>query len=284
MRVFIFGIDALDYNLVKKWNLKGFKQKEYKKVVIPKEIELLSTPALWATIITGQLPEKHGIRSGWYVGKYKHPFISKIRLLIKKMNMDKEVHKMLMSSKILNKVLTKVIQKRRIKQEFKLNCPTIFDFCKSIHIGVPSYDELPELAYDIVKKQFEVFDGEMSKLSWEKLVRLRFEKSKKAMFKRINENWDLFMVYFAVLDHIQHVYFNDLEYIKKYYKEVEELVKKVKKRLPKNTLVLILSDHGMKRGIHARYAFYSSNVKLGLKRPKLTDFYKLIEDKVLASA
>jgi hypothetical protein len=284
MKVFIFGIDALDYNFVKKWNLKGLKQKEYGRVIIPEEIELLSTPTLWATIITGQLPEKHGIKPGWYIGEYRRPLITKFRLIVKRLNTDKKVYEVLMSSKILNKTIVKLIQGKRVKQKFRLKCPTFFDSTRSVHINVPTYDKLPEIAYDIVKKQFEVFDGKMSKLSWEKLVRRRFEKTKRIMFKRISENWDLFMVYFAVLDHIQHVYFNDIKYIKRYYKEMEGLVKKVKRKLTKDILVLIISDHGMKRGIHTRYAFYSSNIKLNLKKPKLTDFYKVVKDRVLTNA
>jgi predicted AlkP superfamily pyrophosphatase or phosphodiesterase len=284
MKVFIFGIDALDYELVKKWNMNEFKQKEFGKVIIPKEIELLSTPTLWATIITGQLPKVHGVQPGWYVGEYKYPLASKLRLLVKKLNMDKQAHKTLMSSKFLNNMVTKLIQQNRVKQEFKLKCPTFFDNVKSFHVGVPTYDKLPEIAYDIVKKQFEVFEGNMTRIEWEKLVRTRFENTKKTLFENLDKKWDLSMVYFAAIDHIGHVYYDDEEHVKRYYEEVAEIVKKVKKKLDKDTLVLMVSDHGMKRGIHTRYAFYSSNKKLGLKKPRLTDFYDIVTGRVTNNA
>ena len=61
MRVFVIGIDALEYDLVKKWNLKELKQKEYGKVKIPKVVwkgrKVFLTVPIWVSFYTGVEPE-----------------------------------------------------------------------------------------------------------------------------------------------------------------------------------------------------------------------------------
>ncbi len=105
-----------------------------------------------------------------------------------------------------------------------------------------------------------------------------FESKKQDTFKKLKENWKIFMTYFYVLDPIQHVFYYDEDFIKKMYEEIDSLVSEIKKKLGKKTLVLVIADHGQKNGRHTGYGFYSSNKKLKLNNPKITDFFTLVKN------
>ncbi len=284
MKVFIFGVDALDYDLVEKWNMKGLKQKEYKKLQIPKEIETLSTPTLWATIITGELPNEHGVNYGWMVDEYKYPLVLKLRKIVHKTKIENIILKTITTHKFFRKIVTEIVKKNRIKQEFKLKCPTIFDDVNSIEIGVPTYSKTEENTYKIHKNMIGFLQEKLDENKWEKIIRNKFEDVKRTLFENLNKDWELFMVYFGVIDYIGHTFFDNETKIKSYYKEIEELVIKIKKQLKDDIVFFIVSDHGMKIGLHTRYAFYSSNIELEIGNPKLTDFYNIVKSKVTSNA
>jgi hypothetical protein len=67
------------------------------------------------------------------------------------------------------------------------------------------------------------------------------------------------------------------EYIVEAYKEMDKTVKLIKDKIQGvEHLLLIISDHGQKRGIHTPYGFWSCNKKLGLNVPKITDFADVV--------
>ena len=57
MKILIIGIDALEYNLVKKYNLKNLKQAQYIKIKVPinKELKKPTTPSVWASFLAGKI-------------------------------------------------------------------------------------------------------------------------------------------------------------------------------------------------------------------------------------
>ena len=65
-----------------------------------------------------------------------------------------------------------------------------------------------------------------------------------------------------------------------HYMKFNEFVGKLKEKLSDDTLVFIISDHGQKNGLHTNYGFYSSNIKLGVKNPKISDFKEILEKKI----
>ena len=89
------------------------------------------------------------------------------------------------------------------------------------------------------------------------------------------------MQYFYVLDGIQHVFFKNKMKMMNYYMLFNEFVGKVKENISDDTMVLVISDHGQENGLHTPYGFYSSNIKLGLKNPKISDFKGLIEKRII---
>jgi adenylosuccinate synthase len=111
-------------------------------------------------------------------------------------------------------------------------------------------------------------------------VKKLFEENLKRTFEILNNssNFQLFMCYFKFLDSIQHICFKEEVYIKRCYLKIEDVVRKIKKKTNKNDLVLIISDHGfdLEKGDHSNHGFYSSNIKLNLNNPKITDFFDII--------
>ena len=56
-----------------------------------------------------------------------------------------------------------------------------------------------------------------------------------------------------------------------------EFVGNLKKIIPDDMVLLIVSDHGQENGLHTNYGFYSCNKKLDLDTPKISDFKEVIE-------
>ena len=74
-KVFVIGLDCLDYYIVENLNCKEFLQKVHKKLetIINPEVGEPSTEEIWISIITGVPPEVHKVRAGQAKdGKVKH--------------------------------------------------------------------------------------------------------------------------------------------------------------------------------------------------------------------
>lgn len=274
-KVCILGLDALEYDLVEKWDLKTLKQKEYGKVELPlNKGDLVFTPTIWASFITGKYPKEHGIRSD---RKWDNVFIELAGKLKKKLVRDWGFNSFLRlptkSFAIKLGFKYKTIGKNSLKSE------TIFDWVGNpVVISVPGYNEWNEILE--VRNLVQLARSEKIPASVARDKGMNVHKKKESIFfKKLNSKWKLFMVHFFLLDVVQHLYHSDEDYIKENYEMICELVKKTKRKInEKETLVIIVSDHGQKEGLHTRYGFYSSNKKLGLKNPKITDFFSIIEE------
>jgi len=162
--------------------------------------------------------------------------------------------------------------------------PTFFDNpnYKSIHHNIPVYD-----AVFTTEDRDSARNGVIRAIS-DKQFRKKFEKKLSDELKIGSENvfknlkkpdWELYMQYFYVLDGIQHVYYKNKIKLMDYYLKFNHFVGREK--MPKDMMLLIISDHGQENGLHTNYGYYSCNLKLGLKNPKIYDFKKLIENKIL---
>ena len=58
-----------------------------------------------------------------------------------------------------------------------------------------------------------------------------------------------------------------------YNRKVLKEWKTLKEKLAEDTIVLIFSDHEMKKGLHTRHGFYSLNKRIKIGHPDITDFY-----------
>lgn len=273
-RVCILGIDALEYDLVEKWDLENLLQKEYGKTDL-EGFDKIYTPPIWASFITGVMPEDHGLREG---GKWESSWVESIRNFLRKIGL-KKMHQ----GTGLGKFLRKIGFGMESKKSGDLNSNTFFDYFDStVALDVIGYQGRgmdDELRSDIGGLQEKLVKS-IGKMEAKQRVKGKLEESfsekKDKILNEIQSSWKIFMAYFYFLDPLQHMFYYDERYIKKIYKELDEFVGKVKSAVDDQTLFLIISDHGQKEGEHTDYGFYSLNKELGLENPHITDFYDII--------
>jgi len=107
-----------------------------------------------------------------------------------------------------------------------------------------------------------------------------FQEQRETFLRKLDEEWDLIVAHFNIIDALGHVY-RDLTKMLPYVVLVSKFVEEVKAKIDNKTWLLCVSDHGIEiRGKHMQDAFYSSNIKLGLVNPKVTDFFPLIVKKL----
>ncbi|MFQ6085325.1 MAG: alkaline phosphatase family protein [Candidatus Bathyarchaeia archaeon] len=279
MRVFILGLDALDYYLVEKFDLRSLKQVEYGKSDVGDLV--LITPVVWASFITGLMPSEHGVTASrsWNWGLLERAKELGIALGLYRIKGKGRFLELLMDLVGINvKVHDKSgFESRRVS--------TIFDFAdRPIAINVPTYNEEP-----VVHENKRLFlesigngdlVGELEDSVWEV-----YQKRRDLCFRLIDGPWDLFMVYFhGVTDLLGHLYRAKLAKMWEIYAEMDSFVQELRERIGDDALLMIVSDHGMKVlggfGDHTNYGFYSLNQKLCLDHPKICDFAGIIRQKL----
>lgn len=274
MKVFILAIDGLEYNLVKKWHLSDLQQRVCGHVDVSNFKHLL-TPIIWASFITGKLPECHGVTSWWTFSsnpqvdsmfhwvRYKVP-------IIRRMDQWK-------LRRLLN-LFGLTVRTPGLNDLQRKGLKTFFDNAsKPIVIGVPSYNERTSTR--------ERYSRAMDKgiVLYEKEIwRVHYERVRRIMDK-LNFKWDLFMAWVDLADQMGHLYINKnkLKMLKTYI-SLETLARRIKQNLSNDTLFLIVSDHGMELSPegypeHSNRAFYSFNIDLRWRPLSITDYANFIK-------
>lgn len=270
MRVVVLAYDGLEYDLVVRWNLRGIMQRHYgrHRAVMSPRYGKAHTPSSWVSFITGLPPEEHGVDDWWSWGRILdwlriHPPLSWIkgkRLLLAKLGIN---------------IKPRVVGKDLVRHE------TVFDTVQpSVAINVPGWNEPtePHIEY-----------GEAAKRSVRELIDKVWEwheHRKNQLFKALGDSskWRLLMAWFDLADLIGHACMVKCRLeLRKAYAELDRLTRQVAARIPQNTAILVVSDHGMKpmpdgTGDHTDYGFWSINVKPPFYPQSLLDFKKLIEE------
>ena len=250
MNVVILGMDGLEYNLVLKWNLKNLMQKTYGSIRIGEEYYshgVPYTPIVWTSFISGKKPTETNVKDWWSYGKlldwirYKPPFI-----------WFKNKRKYLMKFGLKPKVLTKE----------KWNSKTFFDECKpSKAIYVAGYNSPDEYHLELSNAMYKSID-EYVKVVWK-----WHEKKKKKVLDSLGK-YKLIMVWLDASDVLGHIWFvkHPLKLRLLYY-DLDKFAKEVQDNVDENTVILIVSDHGMEEsgdgvtGNHSDHNFWSLNFK-----------------------
>lgn len=289
MRILILGIDSLDYDLVEEWNLKNLKQLEYGKVIVPitQTTDEPATEIVWPCFITGKEPQEMGFDSAVL---YRQPYKwinDHIFSIIPPAFDDVHPENILeqrSSRRIFLDKMSSILTKIGIfyhPSRADIKSTTFFDnnSLKTAHFHIPVYDKDPFPDY---RKQ--IVDVIMKKIPASEFI----AECKKSFNNRVeelnqylekNNDWHLIMMYWFCLDAVQHAFFNSKLKIMDFYLMFNEFVGTLKSNLSQDVLLLIISDHGQKKGIHTEYGFYSCNKKLGLKDPKIIDFKWILEEK-----
>lgn len=274
MKVFILAIDGLEYTLVSKWRLRNLQQQQklYGRLDVSNFKHVL-TPIIWASFITGVSPETHGVNSWWTFSsnstlnslfhwvRYNVPIIKgtsqgKLRRILGHVGLNVSVP---MMNDLKRKGLT-----------------TIFDLAsKPVVIDVPSYNENPETRarYSIAMDHgVKAYENELWKVHKERVGRI---------MDRLDNEWDLFMAWLDLVDQIGHIYFGNNQKMLKAYTRLDTLARTIGQNLPDDTLLLIVSDHGMQLSTdgypeHSNHAFYSFNMDVGWCPQSILDYANFI--------
>lgn len=273
MKVSIIGIDGLEYDLVEELNLRNIKQVEYGKVIEPHSI--LLTPLLWASFITGSL--NHGVKS---FTVRRNPIIKFGGSMFEKLG----IHGHASPRRFVRKGLMKLGLSTSPVDKRDLQTRTIFDYAKNpVAISIPAYNEWQSIHNMRLKYPFVKLVGEHNEKKATECIETNWRIFRRKLNYTLSlleeRDWDLLMVHFLILDTIGHLYWYKPGKLRDAYRYVNNLVDKFLSKI-KDQWVLIVSDHGMKKGVHTNYAFYSTNIPLGLKNPKLTDFHDIILEKL----
>ncbi len=288
MRVLIIGIDALEHFLVEEWNLKHLKQKEYGTVRVPlaRGLSEPSTEIVWPCFITGQPPRQMGYDSPilyrqpykWLFEHFYAPFTSSHSDI----HPEDIIEERSTTRRILDQFSSSMMKAGLFYHPTKkdITAPTLFDnnAIKSAHFHIPVYDNdaFPfdrKLIFDVLNK---TYPASPFLKTCKQAIQTRCQELNTYLTN--NTDWQLVMMYFFTLDAVQHAFYNKKLTIMDFYLLFNNYIGTLKKTLPKNTLLLIISDHGQKKGIHTLHGFYSSNKKLKLHNPDITTFKPLIEN------
>jgi len=245
IKIFILGLDGLEYNFVREWNLRNLKQQEYGKILVPidKSKEVPLTPQVWAAFLTGKY-----IPSLYFV----HPLTTE--MLLKMQSFLRFLRKFIRISLGLGK-------KIKIKAPNKfpnLKEKTFIDLTKSIEINAPYYSY--DGAVFNILNQFYL--GKLTLKECIEAMRALYEMRKEQILLELEKIRDVDVVF---------------AYMHFFYADLDNYVSVLKSRV-EVSLFLIISDHGfdLETKNHSMHGFYSSNVPLNPKPQRITDFYDLI--------
>lgn len=280
-RVCILALDALEYNLVEEFDLREIKQVEYGKIDLAM-FKVVVTPLIWASFITGQSPEKHGINLD-PVSRWRNPVIQRLRQLSIKLKLNEAKGMSICAHLLKMSGFREIPWDERFVEDFRdRKVKTIFDMVpNAVALSVPPYQRWMDPETRLTMKQALENIGQMS--HYENRVWRVFEEKKRKYLSLLRETeWNLFMAHFMFTDLLGHAFAGNLTKMFKVYAEAEKLAGQVRKIVGKESLLLIVSDHGMKPirngilGDHSDHGFYSSNTELGLRKPRMTDFFDVI--------
>ena len=284
-KIVILGIDGLEYNLVEEWDLKYLKQTSHVKTNLS-DFEVIVTPPIWASMLTGKK-----------IQEIEQPFIKRMRFIANKGNITQV--KTPWYTKLGAKILPLTIRRRLGDTITKLLVPdpfkttydyllrtkkykTIFDYFERTWTnGVPSYGRNVSTP-EIKAAMTEAIKGNLKPLV--EYAMKTYEQDKKALFKALNEDYELIFWYTPFLDEISHFLIKKKLKLMNIYFDLNKLVKKVSERLNENDVLYIISDHGMepipddpRGGNHSDHGFFSSNTGELIEKPQ--DLFKLVVSK-----
>lgn len=267
-KVFILGLDGLEYNSVEKWNLVHLKQHEYDKIKVPinQKTGYPLSPEVWASFLTG---------------KNVHVAFESLQSPLKPVFKILEfMHRYTKLSFGLGRKIREAIPMKWWRT-FNLGFPalrmqTFLDTTNSTEVNAPYYSN--DGAIFTIFRNFG--HGKLSLKDIIDLLGFTYKERKKQIFHAVMEleNVDVVFAYTHFPDALQHFLFVRPDEIKDCYLDLDFYVSFLKTRIKESTLFLIVSDHGfnLETGMHSKYGFYSSNVPLNPKPKKITDFYNII--------
>lgn len=265
------GFDGMEHTLVEELGLRYLMQREHGSVRVPIAggIDDPSTPIVWTSFITGQPPHIHGVD----LSQVWDSPLDGLRSFLRRHRILHSIAKWL---KLGHRIRNRFGVEPQYPNRNNIKCNTIFDIVKpSIAISVPVYNEDLYHNYPIGEVFLARQDTAFRK-EYEERVREISQREVVDFFEALDRDWKVLMLHLHITDLLGHVYWGT-EKLALLYEEMDLLTERVKQRLSPKDLVLVISDHGMGRGGHTHYGFYSLSMKFGLKNPEITDFFRIIK-------
>jgi hypothetical protein len=262
-RMMIIALDGLEPSLVTE-TMANLRQSEHGLTDV--DVSPLQTPLIWATFLTGT--KDNGVKrigAPFRLEERISRFIGYERVAnISRFTSELGLYDLQSLSKYI----------RQYTNE-DLTQPTIFDAVeKSVALDIPAYNENP--VYLTIRRKIALsIRGQYPENDFLSEVWDLFRNEYDECLNTLEDEWDLFMVHFFITDVIGHLSWNDVEKLKTCYHAIDEKIGEIQRRIPQS-VILIVSDHGMQRGLHTRTGFYSLNTHLNLNSPKITEFYDII--------
>ncbi|MCC7571481.1 alkaline phosphatase family protein [Candidatus Micrarchaeota archaeon] len=264
-KIAIIGIDSLDPHVLKKYHndLPNFSKLIYESpTFISKSVFPVDTIPAWSSIYTGFNPDRHGIL---YVYDIFDPKLSDLT----KVDIETLKGKTFWDRAGKNDLRSVIVYPNLVYPAWKINGAMVSKSPFDRRIGtietevdIDTYPKELCEKYHIPTKMKSVwggFPGNTHLNSWAEKAMDSLEEEKNialSLFK--NENWDIFFVYFSILDIIQHRLWrffdeSDPTYIQNelsntipnFYKKFDMIISEFLNLNPEVQLI-IMSDHGHK--------------------------------------
>ena len=257
MTTVLFGINALEAEIVESGTYQNLTLKRNGRLEIPDELPL-HTEVLWPSIITGVKPSVHGL-TRTTAREWESPALE----------LAAQVGTSIFPEKYLLPI-GKRIQKLGFGREDKsgaehfkqVGLDTIFTGVPSVDIDVPGYSERE--GTDEVRELMghDEYEPRDESLFLEK-IEDEFADKRERLLKSLSSDVDLYVCYFQALDNFQHVYWNDEAAVREWYDRFDTLVGEVRNKVSDQDTVIVMSDHGMRegedgKGEHSAHGYYAS--------------------------
>ncbi|MFB6292602.1 MAG: alkaline phosphatase family protein, partial [Candidatus Nanohaloarchaea archaeon] len=225
----------------------------------------LATPELWASMITGERPEVHGIDTmltfrGEKVRKLDNAILRVLKTFgISALHLRRALHYYLFDSSIF------------VPDKEFLEVDSIFEkVADSVALDIPGYSEYPYIAGKSFVAKSHRKRPPISKDRVLRDMEAEHEYRKQQLFDNIGSH-TLVMQHLHYPDWFQHLYPGNDEKDAELYQKMDELAGEILERVNDDTLVVFCSDHGIdEAGGHRDQAFYSTNAEIG-DDVKITD-------------
>jgi hypothetical protein len=269
-KMLVVGFDGLDYEKIREYGCESLVQESFGK--LETEGIKLSTPPLWASMITGEKPEVHGIDTMLEfrgekvrkVDRYVLGFLKKLGLSA--MHLRRALYYYLFDS-----------SQFVIDKEF-MQVDSIFEkVADSKPLDVPGYSEYPYIAGKSYVGKALRKRPPVSKERVERDMEAEHMYRKNQLFEHIGKH-SLVMQHFHYPDWFQHLFFKG-DRDKELYHKMDEVAGEILERVDDETLVVFCSDHGLEDGGHRDQAFYSVNNNIG-EEVKITNLLSRCLDKI----
>ena len=279
-KIIVLGIDGLEYNLVKEWQLKNIMQKKYCKIDLS-DYNVIVTPPIWGSMLTGKIDKeviKVWVKLAEVLGgdkNIKQKWWTKFGIILPPS----------VNFWIWDHIFTPIIGgdpfKTTANYVIEKNERNIFEFFKTTwNNGIPSYGR--NVSTPTHKKLTEnAIAGD--KAPYRKHIINQYKEDKSQLFSTLKkQEFEFIFWYTTLLDNIGHMDMgNPVLNMMKHYLEINDLVGKVKEICP-SSIIYVISDHGMERmelkksawGMHSRHGYFSSNTGETIDKPY--HFYELI--------